>query len=465
MTPRTTINVEVKMINSNLHLSNSRLAAFVSPEAPLAAFLMVVVVFIPPFYAGTMGLGLSVVGLIFGLTKLWDVVTDPAFGLLSDRWQTRWGRRRPWLVASVPLMILCTYYVFVPDLPGSGAYFALWMIVLYIGWTMASVSHISWAAELSSDYHERSRISAFKQGAGLVGGIGLMVTVAIADHSAGFTESDRLALIAKALIVFLPLTVVLALWAAPEPAIQRSVKSPVSGKPFQVIFSNAPLRRLLVANLLLGIATGSIAGMFLFFVSDVLLLGAWSSFALLPWYCSALIFLPVFMKLSHKIGKHRTLCVALLYYLIASLSFLLLPQNNVVIASIALLFLGANQAVGTYIPAAIMADVTDYDAVKSGKQRTGLYMSLLQTSSKVAAALSVGLSYPMLSMIGFDASPEANNPVEVLDAMRWLIVLLPGFLYLVIVRIMWNFPLDEARQVILRQQLTTFHKGSEEPSY
>lgn len=441
------------MSNTNIHLSNWRLAAFVSPEAPLAAFLMMVVVFIPPFYAGSMGLGLSVVGLIFGLTKLWDVVTDPAFGVLSDRLQTRWGKRRPWLVVALPLLLLCTYQVFMPEAPVSGAYFAVWMIVLYVGWTLASVSHISWAAELSSDYHERSRISGYKQAAGLVGGMGVILMVAIADHTPGFSEADRLGLVAKVLMVLLPLCFLAALLAGPKSRSEKSVYVSPSEKPFRVILGNAPLRRLLITNLLLGIALGSVGGMFLFFVEDVLLLGDWASFALLPWLFSGLLFLPVCMALSKRIGKHKTLCVALLYYIVASSVFLLVPEGGVVFACIALLLLGANQAVSTYIPAAIMADVTDYDAVKSGKRRTGLYMSILQTSSKIAAAFAVGLSYPLLSAIGFDASPEAVNSEEVLFNIRWLMVLLPAVLYLVVVAVMWKFPLGEEQQLELREKL------------
>jgi len=441
------------MNNDGVRLSRSRLLAFVSPEAPLSAFLMMVVVFIPPFYAGTMGLGLSLVGLSFGLTKLWDVVTDPAFGVLSDRWHTRWGRRRPWLVISLPILLLCTHKVFVPEAPVTGEYFVIWMIFLYIGWTLASVSHVSWAAELSTDYHERSRISAYKQGAGLVGAVGLMSMVAYADQVLGFSESERLSLVATVLMVLLPTTFLAALWAAPETKIVATASLTPSDKPFNVLINNAPLRRLLLTNLLLGIAVGSIAGLFLFFVEDVLQLGKFASFALIPWFISGLIFLPFCMWLCKRIGKHKTLSVALIYYILASTSFLFVPVGDVVFVCIALLLLGANQAVNTYIPAAIMADVTDIDTVNSGKNRTGLYMSLLQTSSKVAAALAVGLSYPVLSLIGFDPSPEAVNSPEILEKLRWMMVLFPGGIYLLVVAIMWNFPLTEEKQQQLRAQL------------
>ena len=419
----------------------------------MAAFLMVVVIFIPPFYAGTMGLGLSVVGLIFGLTKLWDVVTDPFFGILSDRCHTRWGRRKPWLLVSAPLLMLCTYYTFVPEPPVSGGYFAFWMLLMYVGWTLASVSHISWAAEISGDYHERSRISAFKQGAGLIGAIFVLSVVAAADHIPGFDDGDRLKLIAAVLIIFLPVCILLAIFSVRERHSIQAISASKVVSPLGVLIKNGPLKRLIFANLLIGIATGSVAGMFIFYANDVLLLGVWSSVLLLPWFLSALLFLPVCMKLSRHVGKHRTLCIALIYYLVASTLFLFIPAGDVVIAIIALLFMGSSQAVGTYIPAAIMADVTDFDAIESGRQRTGLYMSILQSSSKVAGALSVGLSYPVLDFIGFSASPDAVNTVDVIDHVRWVMVLFPGGLYVLVIAVMWNFPIDESRQVALRNGL------------
>jgi len=102
----------------------------------MAAFLTPLVVFVPPFYAGEMGLGLSTVGVIFGLTKLWDIVTDPIAGALTDRYGPVRGRRRFWLLAALPLMLVGTYQIFLPPDQISRLYFAFWMIVIYLGWTL-----------------------------------------------------------------------------------------------------------------------------------------------------------------------------------------------------------------------------------------------------------------------------------------------------------------------------------------
>ena len=89
---------------------------------PISALGLPLAVYLPPFYAGDMGLGLALVGTIFMLTRFWDVFTDPVLGILSDRFTTRWGRRRPWIVLATPILLWSAYMVFMPSPPVSGRY-------------------------------------------------------------------------------------------------------------------------------------------------------------------------------------------------------------------------------------------------------------------------------------------------------------------------------------------------------
>lgn len=451
-------------------LSPWRLAAFVSPEAPFNAFLMAILIFVPPFYAGSMGLGLSTVGLVFGLTKLWDVITDPIFGALSDRIQTRWGRRKPWLITAVPILCLCTYMTFIPGDEVGVTYFAVWMVLLYVGWTIGSVSHIAWAAELSTEYHERSRISAYKQAAALLGTLGLFLTIAIFDQALSGDERARMELIANTLLFVFPICVFLATRSVGEEkewttcdgssmANNQTIRPPLirNEKPnsstVATLFANKPLRLLLTANLLIGISGGGTAGMLLFYVENVLELGRWSAFAMVPILFSGLLFLPICLILARRYGKHKALCYALIYQLFASTLYLVLPAGNLPLAIVAFAVLGASSAVGTFIPRSMMADVADIEIAESGEQKTGLYMSLLQTSSKLSAALAIGLSYPVLGLIGFDPSPDAVNTQESLNGLRLLMIAFPGVGFLIIIALMWRFPLDEATQIRLRKKM------------
>lgn len=86
-------------------LSNWRLLLYAGPAVPIAALGVPISVFLPQFYAGEMGLGLATVGTIFLICRLWDVVTDPVMGFLSDKYPSRWGRRRHWIALSVPILI------------------------------------------------------------------------------------------------------------------------------------------------------------------------------------------------------------------------------------------------------------------------------------------------------------------------------------------------------------------------
>ena len=86
-------------------LRKSTLMAFSAPAVPISALGLPLSVYLPPFYAAIVGLDLATVGIVFMLARFWDIFTDPSLGLLGDRFNTRWGRRKPWIVASVPFTV------------------------------------------------------------------------------------------------------------------------------------------------------------------------------------------------------------------------------------------------------------------------------------------------------------------------------------------------------------------------
>ena len=82
---------------------------------PLAIIGYPLSIWIPAHYSGGLGLSLAAVGTILMLARFTDVLTDPIVGELSDRWRTRIGRRKPWIIAGVPIMMLGVWRLFVPD--------------------------------------------------------------------------------------------------------------------------------------------------------------------------------------------------------------------------------------------------------------------------------------------------------------------------------------------------------------
>ncbi|MGH6996948.1 MAG: MFS transporter, partial [Phenylobacterium sp.] len=163
-----------------------RLAVFAALAIPLAGAGLPLAVYLPPYYAQELGLGLGAVGLIFMLSRVWDAVTDPLVGVLSDRSRSRFGRRKPWIAAGAPLFALSTAAIFAPGLFGvsrpGAAWLSVWLVVFYVGWTMIQIPVSAWAGQLAAQYHERSRVQTYFQVATAGGLLLVLVLPAVLDQ-------------------------------------------------------------------------------------------------------------------------------------------------------------------------------------------------------------------------------------------------------------------------------------------
>ena len=149
--------------------SKLSMVGFSFPAMPLAGFLQSKYILLMPLYAITMGLDAKAIAGIFFTTKMFDVVTDPIFGIVSDRYRTPWGRRRPWLVLGTIILVLAIYMLFIPTGQVGSGYLFGWLIVVYVGWTLTTVSHTAWALQLSPDYDQRTDITGWLQVAAGIG--------------------------------------------------------------------------------------------------------------------------------------------------------------------------------------------------------------------------------------------------------------------------------------------------------
>jgi len=436
---------------ASLKLTPLRLLAFASPAAPIAAMGLPIAVYLPPFYATEMGLGLATVGWVFMFARFWDVFTDPVLGLLSDKYRTRWGRRRHWIVASLPVMLIATYMLFIPTAPVTATYLLGWMIILYIGWTLLTLSHMSWGAELTPDYNERSLVQGWREGALILGMLLVLITPAVIDYiGPEDVGTARVAAMGWFVIILLPVAVLAAVTLVGE----REVPEP-KHVPFReatgVLLRNGPLRRLLAADLANGIGSGTMAALFIFVAADVLKMGSWSSAILLAYFGAGVIFVPLMIKLSYIFGKHQTLAAsAVLNGLGLPLIYIVGPGDVLMMVLFTALF-GINLGAGSFLLRSVMADVADHDELETGNKRTGLFFSLLTMTGKVGAALAVGVTYALIDQLGF--VPRGDNTQAALDGVRATFVWLPTVMYFAVGAIMWSFPLDEAQQSENRRRI------------
>jgi glycoside/pentoside/hexuronide:cation symporter, GPH family len=433
-------------------LTRSALFAYSLPAAPIAAMGLPLVVYLPHFYAGYMGFGLAAIGQIFLIIRLWDVFVDPVLGLVSDKFPTRWGRRRHWIVLSVPIMLASTWAIFLPEKGVGSTYLIVWMLVLYVGWSLLTLSHVAWGAELSDDYHERSSIQSWRQAVLVAGLVLVLIMPALAQrfHPAEL-EPAQIASMGWFVIVTLPLAVAWAVLRLPERPVPPRPHLAL-GKAFGVLLKNHALQILLSADLISGISSGIVASLFLFLAQDVLQLDkTWSSVLLLVYFTSGIVFVAPILRISRRLGKHRAAVASALWSTCLLPSIWFLPPGMPYLTLGLFVLLGANYAAGPFLYQSMMADVADHDTVETGQARTGLFFSLLTMTNKLGQALAIWIAFSLLDWVGFD--PKLENTAAALTGFRLVYILPSVSIALGTALLLWFFPLDEARQRVNRETL------------
>ncbi|MEX0838576.1 MAG: MFS transporter [Parvibaculum sp.] len=437
---------------SKSRVTRLQIGAFGLPSIPISALGLPIVVYLPPFYGHDMGLSLTVVGTVFMMARFWDVFTDPVLGMVSDRFPSRWGRRRHWIVISAPMLVISAYMLFMPSPPVTWVYLAGWMFFLYIGWTLITISHMSWGAELSADYDERSTIQGVREFLLIFGMFTVLALPAIIENvsEAGAGGPEKVAAMGWFIIILLPITIGLAVWLAPE----------FPGAPHQhipwrrawgIIARNRLLQRVLAADLLVNIAPAITGSLYIFFASYVMDLPKYASLLLLVYFIAGFVGIPGWIRLSHMAGKHKTLAIAMVYGAVTLPLVIFFPRGEFWWLFIGNSLYGVAYGAGSFLLRSIMADVIDTDYLETGQRRTGLYYSLLSMTAKVGAALAVGITYPLLDLIQF--TPGGTNTAETLNLFMAMYVTLPAIVMFAAAIVMWRFPLDRKAQLDLRQRI------------
>jgi Na+/melibiose symporter-like transporter len=423
------------------------LAAYGSLAFPLAAGFIALQVIVPTFYAQALGLSLSAVGGILLVARLWDMFTDPVVGFLSDRTPERWGRRKLWVVASAPLVAASVWLLFNPPQGVSNTYLLLGAMAIYIAGTMALVPMNAWGAELSSNYHQRSRVAGSRVVFGLAG---TMAALLLIDNSSNAALQSSLTAIAVLVLIGLAITVPVATRWVPDRSLTTPGGSDLRGA-WRLLVTPSPFRRLLLAFLLNGVANAIPATLFLLFITHVLEEPGMAGPVLFLYFVCSAISVPVWVRVSARFGKHQTWCVAVLAACAFFTGAPFLEAGDMgwyltIVVGTGLM-IGADLA----LPSAINGDLIEWDAHENGQRRPGLFFALWGTASKLAFALAVGMIFPLLDLIGFDA--QHTNTAE---DIRTLALLYggPSILFkLAAVILMRRFPIDEAEHRRIREAL------------
>ena len=414
---------------------------------------MPVAVYLPRFYTEGMGLSLVTVGAIFTLARIWDVITDPVMGIVIDKFDTRWGRRKHWIAISIPILVLSVWMVFMPNQESvSAGYLLFWLIVLYVGYTMLAIAHQSWGAELALTYDDRSRLFGWREIfviAGMTVVLGIPATLELTGMS---SQSAKVASMGWFCLILFPLLVVPTLTMVPDTRSKPQSSVPWT-EAMKVLASNNLLWRLLAADLASGFGTAVSGALYIFVAATYFKLPEHASIALLFYFLASFLAMPMWLKLAYKVGKDVALKIALLYAVVINLGLIPIAQEGsvVVLWGFTIAFGVAFGAAPTLLRS-MMADLTDEDELRSGQKRPGLFFALLTTTNKLGAAFAVGASFAILE-VAFGFVPGGDNSSEALDGLLVTYCVGTAFGLFMAFLSMLKYPLDRtAHDAIRREQ-------------
>jgi len=441
--------------------SNAVLAAFSGPCLPLAAFGVALPVTLPEFYATHVGLELGVVAAVFMAVRLIDIVFDPFIGWGMDRTRTALGRYRPWMLVSTPILMLSALMMFVVVQPGAGpAYLFAWLLVLYLGFSIGTLGQLGWAAVLAPQYDQRSRVYGWWQVFNIIGVILILILPTIVVKTGIGDYADGVRIMGWAILIALPVTIGLAMIAVPEPV--NAGAAPHGGPgAYLALFRMKTVRKLLIADLLLGVAPGITGSLLFFFFGQIKGYDhTQASLFMLFYFVAGLVGAPIWAWLATKIGKDKALAVASLIFAGLYIAATLVPGGNFAVTAVVMFIAGLPYAAGLFLLRAMMADAGDEVRLETGVDRTGLMFSILSATTKIGHVVAL-IPYLILQWVGFKALPgPAGNSEFSLLALQILFIAVPGLLLAGAAWVLKGYPLTPKRHDEIREALAARDAGT-----
>ena len=431
----------------------TKILAYSLPSLPLASLYFSTYVLLGEFYSSEFGLSLSALGLTFILVRLFDAFSDPIMGYISDNYYTGLGKRKPWVLLGGCIFIYAAWMLFVPDLGSEITiyYFAFWLLISTIGWTIMYSPYYALGAELSNDYYERSRITFCRELLVLLGIVlaSLLYSIGFESETNQFFFGLRPSIGLKQIcfvsgILFLVSMIFFLVSKISGKEIHNQKIQKFKIQEIIVIFRNQRLLSCLLASQFLnGLANGFPPALFVFFVGHVLQIPALTGPLLLLYFFGAIIGVPFWLLLSHKYDKHRLWCMAMIYACIVFSFVILLGKGDLLGFSIICFLSGFALSADLALPTSIQADVLDLEALRTGNRPSGQFFAIWGLVSKSAVAISTGLALILLDLAGFQ--PDINNGIFALTSLSVIYGGIPTILKCLSVYLMWNFELDRKK--------------------
>lgn len=440
------------------------IGAYGTPAVGVGYMYLLINLYIMKFSTDVLLIAPAVMGMIFGVSRVWDAVSDPLVGYLSDKTKSSLGRRRIWLLISIVPISLTFIMVFSPPESLSGHMLIAWMAVGVIGFysamTIFIVPHMSLGAELTTNYHERSRLYGLRHAAFTIGSIIALASMALLIQAESEGEEMVRLTAFQLSIIAAVVTAVLITFAVVKLRERADFQGRVKQGPFGAykdVWANKHARLVLVVSFIENIGSAAIGLLTLYVAQYVVGRPALAPLIILAYMVPSTLSVPMWLPLSRKFGKIRLWMFSMMLTGLSFGGMFMLPfletlDDKVYAIFILAFFAGLAAGCGGTIAPSIQSDIIDYDEYLTGERKEGSYFAAFNFAFKSAAGVMIFITGFVLQFSGFVPNQEQTMTVQI--AMVTLYGLFPLVCYMIGAALFSRFTLTEDEHARIREELS-----------
>lgn len=412
-------------------------------------------------------------GTVILVSKIYDSITDPFEGVLSDRTRTKLGRRRPYLLAGIPLVFLSFFAMFYPVTYASETARFVYVIATYLFYsTIISIVLLNYSAlqaELTLDYNERTSLATFRIFFSTISSIlcallPLEIVKAFPDVRTGWIVTA----VVFGLIFALPFIATVSI-IRERAEFQKELRPFHWKQAFLEPFQIKTFVYVLVMYVTAFTAFDATQSIVVYYIKSFLERGEEVSFVLGTLLIAQVLSLPLFQWLSKRTSKAKTYIIgAVTFVLVMFFSFLFTPNSPAVALYIFAALVGIGSGGVVIMIYAIFPDIPDVDELRSGERREGTYSALTTFTRKLSSALAVFAVAQVLQIAGYIPPIEQGGKLieavqtpAFINALRMFFVLIPVVFISFGIFFASKFPLTVALYERLEKVLSIMRTGSQ----
>jgi len=417
------------------------------------------------FLTDVVGLDPAFAGFILMLGTLWDAITDPAIGIASDRSRSKWGRRRPFLLATALPFGLATWLLFTN--PGfdeltTKIYFILVIIFYYTCATLLEVPYTSLTAEMTQDYNERARLISFRavfsQIGSIVGAASPWLLIAYFTKMTGdVTDAWSITAALFGIVTVFP---ILWTWCATKGhelnnsdvsvSLSDLINGPLKNRTFRYTMAT-----LAAGNIALG-ASGSVAVYFMKYFMNFDETQQSTAYFFL--FSCTLIWIPVITFVTTRFGKRLSFILFVgTWALVQSVGIMIIEPSQVFFFYVLMILASGGIVSITLTGLSMVPDAIEVDEFKSGLRREGLYIGVNMFVRKFFTALALWVVGIVLSEVGY--IPDQVQSESTLMGIKSLYALGTAFFLIISITLAFFIPMTGERHAALRQAIKNKQAG------